>query len=72
MVIQDHVIVLQFLKRSNDKNMIEDFVTISSIHIHMEFKFHFIMQQLLFLSIALARLIFQSNFKTKMGIGQSY
>jgi len=72
MVIQDHVIVLQFLKRNNDKNMIEDFVTISSIHIHMGFKFHFIMQQLLFLSIALARLIFQSNFKTKMGIGQSY
>jgi len=45
MVIQDHVIALQFLKRSNDKSMIEDFVTISLIHIHMGFKSHFIMQQ---------------------------
>jgi len=29
------LIALQILKRSNNKSMIEDFVTISSIHIHM-------------------------------------
>jgi hypothetical protein len=32
------LIALQILKRSNNKSMIEDFVTIFSIHIHMGFE----------------------------------